>query len=155
MTSDALLNIDIDVILKMLPHRYPFLMVDRVVEFTENEKLWAYKNVTFNEPFFQGHFPNLPVMPGVLMLEAMAQAGGLLLAASNINAEQEKLFMFTGLDKVKFRRPVRPGDRLDLYLDELKSKMNIFKMRGKAMVDGQLAAEANLSAALVSREDIS
>jgi 3-hydroxyacyl-[acyl-carrier-protein] dehydratase len=146
--------IDVLGIMKMLPHRYPFLLVDRVVEFKAGEYLEAYKNVTINEPFFQGHFPGLPVMPGVLVLEALAQAGGLLLFNSSEEDMSDKVLLFTGMEKVRFRRPVRPGDKLVLRLEDFKRKLNLLKIRGRAMVDGQLVAEGMLTAAVVNREDV-
>jgi len=146
--------IDVLGIMKMLPHRYPFLLVDRVVEFKAGEYLEAYKNVTINEPFFQGHFPGLPVMPGVLVLEALAQAGGLLLFNSSEEDMSDKVLLFTGMEKVRFRRPVRPGDKLVLRLEDFKRKLNLLKISGRAMVDGQLVAEGKLTAAVVNREDV-
>jgi len=146
--------IDVLGIMKMLPHRYPFLLVDRVVEFKAGEYLEAYKNVTINEPFFQGHFPGLPVMPGVLVLEALAQAGGLLLFNSSEEDMSDKVLLFTGMEKVRFRRPVRPGDKLVLRLEDFKRKLNWLKIRGRAMVAGQLVAEGKLTAAVVNREDV-
>lgn len=145
---------DIIRIMEMLPHRYPFLLVDRVLECRPGEYLEAYKNVTINEPFFQGHFPGLPVMPGVLILEALAQAGGVLLVKSTGVDLNGNVLLFTGMEKVRFRRPVRPGDRLVLKLDHYRRKLNLLKVDGKALVDGQLVAEAQLTAAVVSREDI-
>ena len=112
-------GMDIQRILQLLPHRYPFLLVDRVVECVSGSHIKAYKNVTFNEPFFQGHFPGAPIMPGVLILEALAQTGGLL-AVSGMESLDDKLFLFTGLDGVKFRRQVVPGDRLDLECCNLR-----------------------------------
>jgi 3-hydroxyacyl-[acyl-carrier-protein] dehydratase len=146
--------VDILRIMEMLPHRYPFLMVDRVVECKPGESLEAYKNVTINEPFFQGHFPGLPVMPGVLILEALAQAGGILLVKSTEEDLNDKVLLFTGMEKVRFRKPVRPGDKLLLKLEDFRRKLNLLKIRGRAMVEGQLAAEAQLTAAVVDREDI-
>jgi 3-hydroxyacyl-[acyl-carrier-protein] dehydratase len=146
--------IDILGIMQMLPHRYPFLLVDRVVECNPGESLEAYKNVTINEPFFQGHFPGLPVMPGVLILEALAQAGGVLLVKSTEEDLNEKVLLFTGMEKVRFRKPVRPGDKLMLRLDDFRRKLNLLKISGRAMVDGHLAAQAQLTAAVVDREDI-
>lgn len=138
-------------ILEILPHRYPFMLVDRIVECVPGSHILAYKNVTYNEPFFQGHFPGAPVMPGVLILEALAQAGGVL-AASGIEGSLEgKLFLFTGLDKVKFRRQVIPGDRLDLKCDGLRMKLNMCKLNALATVDGQIAAEAQITAAIGNR----
>jgi 3-hydroxyacyl-[acyl-carrier-protein] dehydratase len=147
-------SIDIQNILEMLPHRYPFLLVDRVVDYKANDYLLGYKNVTFNEPFFQGHFPGLPVMPGVLILEALAQAGGILLVQSSEEDLNEKVFMFTGLEKVRFRSPVRPGDRLDLRLENFKRKLKLARMTGHASINGHLAAEAVLTAAVVDKEDL-
>ncbi len=152
MTEDKIIQMDIGQIMRLLPHRYPFLLVDRVVECLPGSHIKAYKNVSFNEPFFQGHFPDLPIMPGVLILEALAQAGGLL-AASDMGDTGDKVFLFTGLDDVKFRRPVRPGDRLDLECSDLRKKMNICKMRAKASVDGKLAAEALITAAVADRKN--
>lgn len=154
MTHDTSRRVDVRQIMEYIPHRYPFLLVDRVVEYTPGESLVAIKNVTINEPFFQGHFPGLPVMPGVLMVEAMAQAGGILVFKSFDLDLNGRLFMFTGIDKVKFRRPVTPGDQLVLRLSDLKRKFALFKMHGQALVDGEVAAEADLSAALVEAGDI-
>ncbi|EPR37472.1 (3R)-hydroxymyristoyl-(acyl-carrier-protein) dehydratase [Desulfovibrio sp. X2] len=148
------LPIDVRQIMQYIPHRYPFLLVDRVVACTPGESLEAIKNVTINEPYFQGHFPGLPVMPGVLQIEALAQAGGILVFRSFDLDMTDKIFMFTGIEKVKFRRPVVPGDQIVLRLDELKRKFQLFKMRGTALVDGEVVTEAALSAALVSRGDI-
>ncbi|NJB68876.1 3-hydroxyacyl-[acyl-carrier-protein] dehydratase [Desulfobaculum xiamenense] len=147
-------SVDIQGILKMLPHRYPFLMVDRITEFVPGESINAYKNVTFNEPFFQGHFPELPVMPGVMICESLAQAGGLLVGLTDGPERAKGVFMFTGLDKVRFRRPVRPGDKLELRVSGVRRKLNIVKMHGVALVDGEVACEGDMSAALVKREDI-
>lgn len=142
---------DIDKILSLLPHRYPFLLVDRVVSCVPGESIHAYKNVTFNEPFFQGHFPGVPIMPGVLILEALAQAGGLLAASSLEGSLENKLFLFTGLDNVKFRRQVGPGDRLDLHCDNMRLKLKLCKLEAHAYVDGKLACEALITAALGDR----
>lgn len=141
---------DIQKILHFLPHRYPFLLVDRVVECLPGSHIKAYKNVSVNEPFFQGHFPSVPIMPGVLILEALAQAGGLL-AASCLENVQDKLFLFTGLDGVKFRRRVVPGDRLDLVCVNMRMKLKLCKMDARALVDGNLAAEAQITAAIADR----
>lgn len=144
-------TMDITHILSLLPHRYPFLLVDRVVSCIPGEKIHAYKNVTINEPFFQGHFPGAPIMPGVLILEALAQTGGLLAASSLADNLQNKLFLFTGLDNVKFRRQVVPGDRLDLHCDNMRMKLKLCKMEAHAYVDGKLACEALITAALGDR----
>jgi len=154
MTNSDVAGYDIKEILRRLPHRYPFLLVDRVIEIEPMVRLLAYKNVTINEPFFQGHFPGLPVMPGVLIMEALAQAGALMLHASLDRDLSRAIFLFTGLDKVKFRKPVVPGDRLELEVTEVKGKFNIWKMMGKAKVDGKVAAEGRLTAAVVEKEDI-
>lgn len=142
---------DIRRILDLLPHRYPFLLVDRVVECMPGSHIRAYKNVSFNEPFFQGHFPGVPIMPGVLILEALAQTGGLL-AVSGMTDTLGKLFLFTGLEGVKFRRQVVPGDRLDLECSDLRLKLNLCKMEARALVDGKLAAEARITAAIADRD---
>ena len=143
-------GMDIQRILRLLPHRYPFLLVYRVVECVAGSHIRAYKNVTFNEPFFQGHFPGAPIMPGVLILEALAQTGGLL-AVSGMESLDDKLFLFTGLDGVKFRRQVVPGDRLDLECSNLRMKRKLCKMEARAFVDGKLAAEAQITAAIGDR----
>ncbi len=135
-------------IIKILPHRYPFLLVDRVLELKAPDYVKAMKNVTFNEAFFQGHFPGQPVMPGVLVIEAMAQTGGILAYQSHPEAK-ERLFYFLGMDKVKFRRPVLPGDQLIMELTAVHRSARAWKMIGKAFVDDQLAVQAELTAALV------
>ena len=140
-------TMDIQRILSILPHRYPFLLVDRVVECVPGSHIKAYKNVSVNEPFFQGHFPGVPIMPGVLILEALAQTGGLL-AAAGMGDLADKLFLFTGLDGVKFRRQVVPGDRLDLECSNMRMKLKLCKMEARAFVDGKLAAEARITAAI-------
>ncbi|WP_461210295.1 3-hydroxyacyl-ACP dehydratase FabZ [Desulfocurvus sp. DL9XJH121] len=153
--SEIVMPVDIRGIMEHLPHRYPFLMVDRVTELTPGERLAGYKNVTVNEPFFQGHFPGLPVMPGVLMCEALAQAGGLLALLSDPElAGGRSVFLFTGIDKVRFRRPVSPGDRLDLEVYDIRRKLNLIKMSGQATVDGEIACSGTMSAAIVNKEDM-
>ena len=142
---------DIRKILELLPHRFPFLLVDRVLEFEKGKSLVAIKNVTINEPYFQGHFPDYPVMPGVLIVEAMAQAGGLLTIYSMENLPEGKLFLFTGIEKVRFRKPVYPGDQLILKAFYLKHKMNIWKMKAEAWVENKLTTDGILTAALVDR----
>ena len=139
---------DIFEVLELLPHRYPFLLVDRIVEVEEGSFIRGYKNVTINEPFFQGHFPGEPIMPGVLILEAMAQMGILFAKKTAPDELEDKLFVFAGMDGVRFRRPVRPGDRLDMELRLLKRKRLIWKMEGVATVDGETAVEAVLMAAI-------
>ncbi len=137
----------IEEIKNILPHRYPFLMVDRVTEFKAGEYIKGYKNVSVNEPFFRGHFPGNPIMPGVLILEAMAQMGILFAVKTSPEELEDKLMVFAGMDGVKFRQPVVPGDRLDMYLIHTKKKRQIWKIAGQASVDGKLAVEATLTAA--------
>ena len=144
---DVQLPIDIKGIMEILPHRYPFLLVDRIIELEPGKTVTALKNVTMNEPFFQGHFPGEPVMPGVLILEAMAQTGSILSCLSD-NTMIGRLVYFAGVDKARFRRVVRPGDQLVLKLEMIKQKGKIIKMAGKAYVDDQLATEAELMASI-------
>lgn len=134
-------------ILKILPHRHPFLLVDRIVELVQGERAVGLKSVSFNEPFFAGHFPGHPVMPGVLVVEAMAQVGAVLLL-SGIPEEKRRVVYFTGIDKTRFRRPVRPGDTLRMELVVLKMRARTAKMRGEAFVDGTLVAEAEILSSL-------
>ena len=142
-------------IMKLLPHRYPFLLIDRVTKLELGKFVEAYKCVSVNEPYFQGHFPDLPVMPGVLTLEAMAQAGGILVL-SDLDEDflVEHIFLFSGIERVKFRRPVYPGDRLDMHCELVRQKMKIWKMKATATVEGVLACEAELTAALMRKADI-
>ena len=140
--------LDIVEIMRLLPHRYPFLLIDRVVEMTPHERIVALKNVTINEPFFQGHFPGFPIMPGVLIVEAMAQAGGTLLL-SEIADRDAKLMFFTGIERAKFRKPVVPGDQLRLEVGVLAWRSTAVKMHGKAFVGEKLACEAVITCQLV------
>lgn len=137
---------DIQKIMQFLPHRYPFLLVDRVLELEPGVRIVALKNVTINEPFFQGHFPGQPVMPGVLIIEAMAQVGGLLAYESGPADNHGQLIYFMGMDKVRFRKPVVPGDQLIFEARILKMRTKVAKMAGTAFVDNQLVAEAELMA---------
>jgi beta-hydroxyacyl-ACP dehydratase FabZ len=142
-------RLSIQEILAVLPHRYPFVLIDRVVEMVPGEYIKAYKNVTFNEPFFQGHFPDNPVMPGVLIVEAMAQAGGVLTDASMPTKPAEKvMYYFMGMDGVRFRRPVTPGDQIMFEVKLLKLRTRAVKMAGTASVDNHLVAEAELMASI-------
>lgn len=138
--------IEYDEIKHILPHRFPLLLIDRVLDYEENEQIQAIKNVTASEIYFQGHFPKRAVMPGVLIIEAMAQAGGILLLKSR--SEENNLVYFTSIEKARFRRPVRPGDRLEFHVSVLRLKSAYCKLEGKAYVDGQLVAEAVFSSAL-------
>jgi len=139
-------------ILDILPHRYPFLLVDRIVEVVPGEKLLAYKNVSFNEPFFEGHFPENPVMPGVLTVEALAQASALLAYFTEpTDVGTSKVMYLAGIDNARFKRPVRPGDRLDLEATLIRRKGQVWKMAGKASVAGNLVAEAELTATIADR----
>lgn len=140
--------LSIEEIHKLLPHRYPFSLVDRIIEYVPGKRAVGIKNVTFNEPHFQGHFPGRPIMPGVLIVEAMAQVGGVVL--TQMTDVQEGLFMFAGIDKVRFRRPVVPGDQLIMTVELLWVKKRRFgKMQGRAEVDGQLVSEGELMFSLV------
>ena len=143
---------DVRAIQALIPHRYPFLLVDRVVMLDAGKKLVAHKSVTVNEPFFQGHFPGLPVMPGVLIVEAMAQAGAILAMKSMDEDWSKKVAYLASLDMVKFRKPVVPGDRLELHVEVVKNKGAIWKEKGVAKVDGQIVAEAEFMAVLTDRE---
>lgn len=147
------MEIRIEEIQTILPHRYPFLMVDRILELTLNEKIIGLKNVSMNESFFQGHFPGKPVMPGVLIIEAMAQAGGILAFKSTPDVIG-KLIYFMAIDKVKFRKPVVPGDQLILELSALRRGQKVWKMQGKAFVRENLVAEAELTAAIADDKTI-
>lgn len=139
---------DIHAVMRQLPHRYPFLLIDRVLECEPGESLVALKNVTINEPFFPGHFPHRPVMPGVLILEAMAQATGLLAFATQGSAPREnELYYFVGIDKARFRAPVEPGDQIIFRVKAVSSKRGIWKFTGVAEVDGKVVAEAELMCA--------
>ena len=139
-------NIDIVEILNTLPHRYPFVMVDRIVSMEVGNEVTGLKNVTINEPFFQGHFPGRPVMPGVLILEGLAQVGGIMAFFSNPEAIGNKLLFFAGIDKARFRQPVVPGDQLIMKLEMIKQKRSLMMMVGKAYVDNKIVAEAELMA---------
>ena len=139
--------IEVTEIMDMLPHRYPFLLVDRVTDYEEGEWLRAVKNVSVNEPCFTGHFPQKPIFPGVLILEAMAQATGILAVASYGKMKESELYYFAAIDNARFKRPVVPGDQLVLEVEFLTEKRGITKFTGKAYVDGKLACEADLMCA--------
>ena len=137
-------------ILEFLPHRYPFLLIDRVVEFEPAKRLVAIKNVTINEPFFAGHFPDMPVMPGVLIVEAIAQAGGALLL-TEIEDRHDKLMLFTGIERARFRRPVVPGDQLRIEVEVIVWRGHAVRMQGNAFVGDKRVAEAVVTCRLVDR----
>lgn len=139
-------TLDIMAIMRRLPHRYPFLLIDRIIKIVPGEEIVALKNVTMNEPFFQGHFPARPVMPGVLIMEALAQAGGVLASEIRGPEKQGEIIYFMGMDHVRFRRPVVPGDQLMLEARLLKMRSKVAKMAGRALVEGQVVAEAELMA---------
>jgi beta-hydroxyacyl-ACP dehydratase FabZ len=138
---------------RILPHRYPFLLVDRIVEITEGERIVGVKQVTINEPFFQGHFPGAPVMPGVLIVEAMAQVGAVY-ALRQIEDRERKLVLFSGIDNARFRRPVVPGDTLVLTVTPLRVGGRVQRMHGEAHVAGQLAAEADIMSVVADRQAV-
>ncbi|HSR15221.1 MAG TPA: 3-hydroxyacyl-ACP dehydratase FabZ, partial [Gemmatimonadales bacterium] len=143
-------TLDIGRILDVIPHRYPMLLVDRITEVVGSERIVGIKNVTINEPFFQGHFPGHPIMPGVLIIEAMAQVGGFLLMGT-VDQPEQKVVYFMSLDGVKFRRPVVPGDQLRFELEMLQHRGKTCRMKGTAWVDGNLVAEAEMMARVVDR----
>ena len=136
-------TMDVNRVMELLPHRYPFLLVDRVMECEPGNRIIAYKNVTLNEPFFQGHFPQKPVMPGVLIIEAMAQAT-CLLALQSEEVSDDAIYLLVGVDKARFKRQVEPGDRLQLEMELIKHRRDLWVFSGKATVDGQVAASAEI-----------
>lgn len=143
-------TLNIQEIHQLLPHRYPFALVDRIIDYVPGEKAVGIKNVTFNEPFFPGHIPEFPLMPGVLMVEAMAQVGGIILV--QMPGMAGKFFAFAGIDKVRFRRPVVPGDRLTMTVELLSLKQNrIAKMQGRGEVDGELAVKGEMLFSLIEK----
>jgi len=144
--------LNIEDILRFLPHRYPFLLVDRVLEIEKEKSIVALKNVTYNEQFFQGHFPDIRIMPGVLIVEAMAQAGGILLFHSIPNPEK-KFVLFSKIDDMKFRRPVVPGDQIRIEAQVLRNKNRFYYLHAKAFVEGEIAAEGNMIASMLEREE--
>ena len=150
MSEEQIITLDIKQIMEMIPHRYPFILVDRVTECVLGKYCKGYKNLTINEEFFCGHFPNNPVMPGVLQLEAMAQMAAGALAP--MPEYRDKLFLYAGVDGVRFRRPIIPGDRLDLETEIVKIKGPIIKVHGKGSVDGQLAVEADMMFSVIDKK---
>ena len=145
---------DIHQILKKLPHRYPILLVDRVVEFEPGKYIKALKNVTINEPYFMGHFPHRPVMPGVLMLEALAQASAILgFTSTNTEVDDDAVYYFVGIDGARFKRPVEPGDQLTLWVELERARAGIYKFKAKALVGEEVAVEASLMCTMRRIED--
>ena len=148
--TDPQITMDITEIMSILPHRYPLLLIDRILEIERKKRIVAIKNVTFNEPQFAGHFPDFPIMPGVLMIEAIAQAGGALLL-TEIPDRDTKLMVFTGIDNARFRKPIIPGDQVRIEVNVLNWRSTAVKLHGTATVDGKLACEATIMCALTSR----
>lgn len=140
---------DILKILELLPHRYPFLLVDKIIEMDSDESCIGIKNVTFNEPQFNGHFPGQPVMPGVMLIEGMAQTAGALCVAAKLGQSSPRIVYFMTIDNAKFRKPVVPGDQVEYHLKKLKHRANMWWFKGEAKVDGKIVCEAELSAMLV------
>src|ERR1700746_2537240 len=145
------MTFDIQEILEFLPHRYPFLLIDRITEFEPTKRLVAITNVTINEPLFQGHFPGYPIMPGVLVVEAMAQAGGIIMM-HELEDRHSKLVVFTGIERAKFRRPVMPGDQLRIEVEVLSFRTRAGRIEGRAYADGKVACEATLTCRVVPRQ---
>ena len=153
MNSAAKKNtIDINRIIQMIPHRYPILLVDRILEIEGGESAVALKNVTMNEPHFRGHFPGFPVMPGVLIIEAMAQTAAVVVVEALGKKAEGKVVFFMSIEEAKFRKPVVPGDAMHLHIQKAHSRGNVWKFEGRAMVDGNLHAEATFSAMIVDKE---
>jgi 3-hydroxyacyl-[acyl-carrier-protein] dehydratase len=148
--QEAPRGLDIRQIMAILPHRYPFLLIDRILESSPKKRIVAIKNVTINEPFFQGHFPEYAIMPGVLMVEAIAQAGGVLLLPE-VPDHEKKLLVFSGINDARFRRPVVPGDQLRIEVDVLNWRPLAARIKGKVLVEGKLACEATVLCAVVPR----
>lgn len=143
-------EINIQRIMEMLPHRYPILLVDRILEITPGQSAIALKNVTMNEPHFQGHFPNFPVMPGVLIIEAMAQTAAIVVIEDMGKASEGKIVYFMTIESAKFRKPVVPGDSMHIHVEKIKARANVWKFRGEARVNGELCAEAEFGAMINS-----
>ena len=148
--------VEIEKILEILPHRYPFILIDRIIKIEAGKKAVAIKNVTINEPHFQGHFPDRPIMPGVLLIEALAQVGGVLALGSEYEkAVKEKNFFFSAIDKVRFRKPVVPGDQIKLEVEVVKRKGNFWKLKGRGLVEDSIVVQAEFMGAIVDKKDSS
>lgn len=147
--NTAAVNLDVLRIMDMIPHRYPFLLIDRIVEFVHGERAVGLKNVTINEPHFQGHFPKQPVMPGVLIVEAMAQTAGVMVVNTLGKESEGKLVYFMTIDEARFRKPVVPGDALYIHVTKVQNRRNVWKFKGEAKVDGQIVAEASFGAMIM------
>ena len=153
-SDKKLASADIELIMKLLPHRYPFLLIDRITDMDRDESAIGMKNVTMNEPFFQGHFPGYPVMPGVLIIEALAQTAGALCVHNSGNRDIPQIVYFMGIDNAKFRIPVVPGDQLFLHVKKIRSRGPVWRFAGEAKVSGQTVAEAEISAMIVDRTNV-
>ena len=147
-TASKIPTIEVEEIMQMIPHRYPFLLIDRVKEIIPDSSAVGIKNVTMNEPFFQGHFPDHPIMPGVLLIEAMAQTSAVLVIKTTGDVVGKVVYFMT-VDNARFRKPVQPGDQVELHVEKIRNRGNVWKFRGKAKVDGQLMSEATYSAMIV------
>jgi len=152
MNKRGKVQVEIGKILEILPHRFPFVLVDRVTEIVPGESIHGHKMVSYNEPWCPGHFPGRPIMPGVLIIESLAQIGGILVYATEPFDSTHNLMYFLGIDKAKFRHTVTPGDRLDLFVEVLHHRSNVWKLRGEATVEGTLCAQGELLASIVDRE---
>jgi len=151
--TDSMPDIDVGRLMRLIPHRYPMLLIDRLTQIAPPDRAVGVKCVTINEPFFQGHFPGDPIMPGVLIVEAMAQTAAALVVAGQGREGKGDLVYFMGIDQARFRRPVRPGDQLELEVERQKSRLGIHWFKGRAVVDGKLCAEAVINAKLLTREE--
>ena len=146
-------TVDIQGIVKSIPHRYPILLVDKIIDMQEGQSAIGIKNVTFNEPHFMGHFPEKPIMPGVLIIEAMAQTAGIMIANSSDFNPEDKLVYFMSIDNAKFRKPVVPGDVLELHVKTIQNRGTVWRMSGNAIVEGQKVAEAEFSAMMIDKKN--
>jgi 3-hydroxyacyl-[acyl-carrier-protein] dehydratase len=151
MSQDIIQSIDINRIMQMIPHRYPILLVDRVLDLVPGESAVSLKNVTMNEPHFQGHFPGFPVMPGVLIIEAMAQTAAIVVVEALGKSAEGKIVFFMSIDEARFRKPVVPGDSIHIHVQKIQSRANVWKFEGRAMVKDALCAEATFSAMITDK----